>query len=72
MDTSTHLNDVAKYTKTSPIGTMLAGVLMALLETSQPYKDFREKFDDLFTAPGSDVRVELDTMGTNVTMYVAK
>src|SRR5271165_3961637 len=38
--TSTHLAEVAKYSKTSPVGMMLAGVLMALLETSQPYKDF--------------------------------
>ncbi len=72
VDTSTHLSDVAKYSKTSPIGTMLAGVLMALLETSQPYKDFRKKFDDLFTAPGSDIRVELDKIGTQVTLYIAK
>lgn len=72
VDTSTHLNDVAKYSKTSPIGTMLAGVLMALLETSQPYKDFRQKFDELFTAPESDVRVELDKIGCQVTLYIAK
>lgn len=72
VDTSTHLNDVAKYSKTSPIGTMLAGVLMALLETSQPYKDFRQKFDELFTAPGSDVRIELDKIGGQVTLYIAK
>jgi hypothetical protein len=72
VDTNTHLNDVAKYSKTSPIGTMLAGVLMALLETSQPYKDFRQKFDELFTAPGSDVRIELDKIGSQVTIYIAK
>ncbi|MGA3083073.1 MAG: AAA family ATPase [Terracidiphilus sp.] len=72
VDTSTHLNDVAKFSKTSPIGTMLAGVLMALLETSQPYKDFRQKFDELFTAPGSDVRIELDKIGSQVTLYIAK
>ncbi|MGC2607046.1 MAG: AAA family ATPase, partial [Silvibacterium sp.] len=72
VDTSTHLSDVAKYSKTSPIGTMLAGVLMALLETSQPYKDFRQKFDDLFTAPDSDVRIELDKIGAEVTLYIAK
>ncbi len=72
VDTSTHLNDVAKYSKTSPIGTMLAGVLMALLETSQPYKDFRQKFDELFTAPESDVRIELDKIGSKVTIYIAK
>jgi putative ATP-dependent endonuclease of OLD family len=72
VDTSTHLSEVAKYSKTSPIGTMLAGVLMALLETSKPYKDFRAKFDELFTAPESDVRIELDKIGNKVTLYIAK
>jgi hypothetical protein len=72
VDNSTHLNDVAKYSKTSPMGSMLAGVLMALLETSEPYKDFRQKFDELFTAPGSDVRIELDKIGNEVTIYIAK
>lgn len=72
VDTSTHLTDVAKYSKTSPIGAMLAGVLMALLENSKPYQDFRAKFDDLFTAPESDVRVELDKLGAQVTLYIGK
>jgi hypothetical protein len=45
---------------------------MALLETSEPYKDFRQKFDELFTAPGSDVRIELDKIGNEVTIYIAK
>lgn len=72
VDTSTHLSDVAKFSKTSPIGTMLAGVLMALLETSQPYREFRQKFDELFSSPGSDVRIELDKIGSQVTVYIAK
>lgn len=72
VDTKTHLSDIAKYGKTTPVGTMLAGVLMALLETSKPYKEFREKFDELFTSPDSDVRVELDKIGKQVTLYIAK
>jgi hypothetical protein len=51
---------------------MLSGVLTALLETSQPYREFRQKFDDLFAAPESDVRVELDKIGKKVTVYIAK
>jgi putative ATP-dependent endonuclease of the OLD family len=72
VDTKTPLSDVTKFSKTSPIGTMLSGVLAALLENSQPYKDFRQKFDDLFAAPGSDVRIELDRIGKLVTIYIAK
>ncbi|HTV08488.1 MAG TPA: AAA family ATPase [Candidatus Aquilonibacter sp.] len=72
VDSSTHLSDVTKYSKTSPIGTMLSGVLMALLEHSKPYKDFRQKFDELFTAPESDVRIELDKIGSQVTAYITK
>jgi predicted ATP-binding protein involved in virulence len=72
VDTKTPLSDVAKFSKTSPIGSMLSGVLNALLENSQPYKDFRQKFEDLFAAPESDVRVELDRIGKQVTLYIAK
>jgi predicted ATP-binding protein involved in virulence len=72
VDTKTPLSDVTKFSKTSPIGTMLSGVLTALLENSQPYKDFRQKFDDLFASPSSDVRVELDRIGKQVTIYIAK
>jgi putative ATP-dependent endonuclease of the OLD family len=72
VDTKTPLNDVTKYSKTSPVGSMLSGVLTALLENSQPYNEFRQKFEDLFTAPESDVRVELDKIGNRVTIYMEK
>ncbi|MGI4758457.1 MAG: ATP-dependent nuclease [Janthinobacterium lividum] len=72
IDTATHLADVAKFGKTTALGTMLSAVLMALLEQSKPYQDFRRKFDDLFTAPDSDVRVELNKISSQVTLYIAK
>lgn len=72
VDTGTHLTDVAKFSKTSAIGTMLSGVLIALLEKSEPYQEFRQKFDELFSHPESDVRVELDNIGGQVTIYIAK
>jgi putative ATP-dependent endonuclease of OLD family len=72
IETSTHLADVSKFGKTTPVGSMLSAVLMALLEKSQPYKDFREKFDQLFTAEDSDVRIELNKISSQVTIYIAK
>ncbi len=72
VDTKTPLSDIAKFSKTSPIGSMLSGVLNALLESSPQYKDFRQKFEDLFAAPESDVRIELDRIGKQVTIYIAK
>lgn len=72
VDTSTHLADVSKFGKTTPLGSMLSAVLMALLEKSHPYREFREKFDKLFTASDSDVRIELDKISSQVTIYIAK
>jgi len=72
IDTATHLADVGKFGKSTALGTMLSAVLMALLEQSKPYQEFRQKFDDLFTAPESDVRVELDKISSQVTVYIAK
>jgi AAA15 family ATPase/GTPase len=72
VDTATHLSDVAKYGKSTAIGNMLSAVLMALLEKSAPYQEFRQKFEDLFTAPESDVRIELDKISSEVTIYIAK
>lgn len=70
--TSMSLTDVAKYTKTSPIGLMLSGVLMALLETNLEYQAFKEKFDSLFGADTSDVKVQLDVLGEKVKVYLQK
>jgi putative ATP-dependent endonuclease of OLD family len=72
VDTSTHLADVSKFAKTTPLGSMLSAVLMALLEKSEPYREFREKFDKLFTGADSDVRIELDKISSQVTIYIAK
>jgi putative ATP-dependent endonuclease of the OLD family len=72
VDTSTHLADVSKFGKATPLGSMLSSVLMALLEKSEPYREFRDKFDKLFTASDSDVRIELDKISSQVTIYIAK
>lgn len=70
--TGIRLEDVSKFGKNTAIGSMLSGVLTAILENSQKYKEFREKFDELFASPDSDVRAELNKVGSKVTIYIAK
>jgi putative ATP-dependent endonuclease of OLD family len=72
VDTSTSLSEVSKFGRATPLGSMLSAVLMALLEKSEPYREFRDKFDKLFTASDSDVRIELDKISSQVTIYISK
>src|SRR5262249_55584429 len=48
ISTVTHLEEISKWGKKTPIGLMLSGVLSALLETSPKYQEFKEKFEDVF------------------------
>jgi len=64
--TRTRLAEVSKWGKKTPIGEMLSGVLNAILETSAPYRDFRNKFDELFTGERSEVKQELDKLAGRV------
>ena len=40
VDTRKYFEDVAKFTKTSPVGVMLSGVLTTILEKSPPISGF--------------------------------
>lgn len=64
--TTTRLAEISKYGRKTPIGEMLSGVLTAIMETSPAYREFREKFDDLFSSDASEVRVELNALGGKV------
>ena len=70
--TKTTLGDVSKYGKSTPIASMLSGVLTSILEQSQKYQDFKETFSQLFEADDSEVRVELDRVSGQVQVYVSK
>ena len=72
MSTSIRLADVSKYKDKNPIGTMLSGVLTAIIEDSHDYKEFKAKFDKLFESDDSAVRKELDVLGNNVSTYLQK
>lgn len=64
--TTTRLAEVSKYGKKTPIGEMLSGVLTAIMETSPTYREFREKFEEMFGSDGSEVRVELNSLANSV------
>jgi recombinational DNA repair ATPase RecF len=70
VSTTTRLADVSKFGKRTPVGEMLSGVLTAILETSPKYQEFREKFDQLFGADESEVRVELNRLGEQVRAHL--
>lgn len=64
--TTTRLAEISKFGKKTPIGEMLSGVLTAIMETSPKYREFREKFDEMFGSDTSEVRGELNALGSKV------
>ncbi|MCL4366483.1 AAA family ATPase, partial [Patescibacteria group bacterium] len=72
VDTKKFYEDLAKYGKTTPIGTMLSGVLETLLEENNEYRQFKEKFDELFGSEKSQVKAELDNLSGKVKIYLEK
>lgn len=64
--TTTRLADISKFGKKTPIGEMLSGVLTSIIEKSDQYRQFREKFDEVFGSDQSDVRLELNSLGDKV------
>lgn len=72
VNTKIRLDDVSKYKDKNPIGIMLSGVLTAIIENSQEYSDFKEKFSKLFDDSDSDVRKALDELGGKVEIYLQK
>ena len=72
VNTKIRLDDVSKYKEKNPIGTMLSGVLTAIIEKSQEYIDFKNQFSRLFDNEDSEVRKELDKLGSQVEIYLKK
>lgn len=70
--TDTTLKEVSKYGKTTPIGEMLSGVLSVILEINPKYREFKEKFEQLFGAADSEVKIQLDGLSHNVKVYLEK
>lgn len=72
VNTKIQLDDVSKYKDKNPIGIMLSGVLSAIIESSQDYKDFKNQFAKLFDNESSEVRKELNKLGVKVEIYLQK
>ncbi len=70
--TRIRLDDVAKYKDKNPIGTMLSGVLSTIVEGSEDYKGFKAQFATLFEGDASEVRAELNKLGSAVEVYLQK
>lgn len=68
--TATHLVDVSKWGKKTPIGLMLSGVLTALLERSESYRQFRTSFDAVFQSEDSDIRKSLKAISDKVKSHI--
>jgi putative ATP-dependent endonuclease of OLD family len=72
VEATKRLDDVSKFGKKTPIGLMLSSVLSAILEKSSNYAEFKEKFENLFQAPDSEVKVKLDELSGKVKLHLEK
>lgn len=70
--TKQYYDSVAKWSKTTPIGIMLSGVLNTILETNPQYREFQQKFNELFENDDSEIRAQFETMGNTVKLHLEK
>jgi len=72
VNTKQYYDSVAKYGKSTPIGIMLSGVLAAILEENEQYKQFQEKFRELFEDDNSQIKAEFESIGSRVKIHLEK
>lgn len=72
VNTKQYYDSVAKYTKTTPIGIMLSGVLSTILQTNQQYQNFQQKFKELFEDDNSEIKEQFDNIGNKVKIHLEK
>jgi predicted ATP-dependent endonuclease of OLD family len=72
ISTKQYYDAVAKYSKTTPIGIMLSGVLNTILQTNEQYRQFQLKFAELFEDKDSEIKAEFETIGQNVKLHLEK
>lgn len=72
INTKQYFDSVAKYGKTTPIGIMLSGVLATILEKNPQYKQFQEKFTELFEDDKSEIKMEFDNLGNKVKLNLER
>jgi len=72
INTKQYYDSVAKYSKTTPIGIMLSGVLSAILESNEQYLDFQNRFKELFEGDDSEIKTQFDLVGGKVKVNLEK
>ncbi len=72
INTKQYYDSVAKYSKTTPIGIMLSGVLSAILESNEQYQEFQTKFKDLFEGDDSEIKTQFELVGGKVKVNLEK
>lgn len=72
VSTKTYFDDVGKFDKRTPIGIMLSGVLEAVIEKNDNYRQLKEKFAELFEGEDSQVKAELKGLSGAVEVYLKK
>ena len=70
--TKQYHNEVAKYGKGSPITVMLGGVLSEILKENDQYKQFIQRFDELFHSDESTVAVKIGELAGEVKIHLEK
>lgn len=72
ISTKQYYDSVAKYSKTTPIGIMLSGVLSTILQANEQYREFQEKFSELFEHEDSEIKAEFEAIGNKVKLHLEK
>lgn len=72
ISTKQYYDAVAKYSKTTPIGIMLSGVLNTILQGNQKYQAFQAKFAELFEDDDSAIKQEFVNIGDSVKVHLEK
>jgi putative ATP-dependent endonuclease of the OLD family len=72
INTKQYYDSVAKYSKTTPVGIMLSGVLATILEQNAQYQEFQLQFKNLFENDESEIKTQFDLLGGKVKINLEK
>ena len=70
--TKQYHDSVCKYAKGTPVAAMLSSVLSEILQENSQYREFENKFNELFQSDGSQVAVQFVNLGNQVKLYLEK
>ena len=70
--TKQNYDALAKFAKGTPISVMLSDVLAEILKENKQYRDFQEKFSELFGDESSEIALEFEKLGEKVRVNLSK